>query len=530
MTEPTAPDGPEAPLPPPAPPIAEPPAPPIAEPLPEPTSDRPVDPDPISGPTVENDTVLPPVPVDTVDAPTPAPRPALAFSFHAVSDVGRVRKDNQDSGYAGPWLLAVCDGVGGAARGDIASSTAVNELRQLDEAPGSVDLIHRITDGLNEAHVSIGAQVDQDPSLNGTSTTVTVGLFDGARLALGHVGDSRAYLYRDGELSQLTSDHTFVQSLIDEGRITEEEARVHPHRNLILKALDGLHDVEPDLFTIELVAGDRLFFCSDGACGVLDDPRITEILADGTPEFSAVEMVRASLEAGSSDNVTCVVADVHLAPQAGDTAVVPPEAQVVGAAAELRHRRPRALFRGHRSGDTGELEPIDEEILPGVEYAIRADPPPDPEAVRYALQPPPRFTWARRLLALAVLLGLVWVVLGTAYWWSQRQYYIGEEKGEVVLFQGVDVPGLSDVVWRPGLSFDDLSQADKSAVDGRLNYDNYEDAVKKLRQLGDQTDPAPNDDPTEEPSVTPPTSTTTSAPPPTTPAGEASDFGSPDGS
>ncbi|WP_182378565.1 protein phosphatase 2C domain-containing protein [Nocardioides sp. WS12] len=517
MTEPTAPDGPPPPPPP-----------------PEPTSDRPVDPDPISGPTVEGDTILPPVPADTVDVPIPAPRPALAFSYHAVSDVGRVRKDNQDSGYAGPWLLAVCDGVGGAARGDIASSTAINELRQLDEAPGSVDLIERINDGLEEAHVSIGAQVDHDASLNGTSTTVTVGLFDGARLALGHVGDSRAYLYRDGELSQLTSDHTFVQSLIDEGRITEEEARVHPHRNLILKALDGLHDVEPDLFTLELVAGDRLFFCSDGACGVLDDLRITEILADGTPEFSAVEMVRASLEAGSSDNVTCVVADVHLAPNPGDTAVVPPEPQIVGAAAELKQRRPRALFRGHRSGDTGELEPIDEEIPPGVDHAIRADPPPDPEAVRYALQPPPRFTWARRLLALAVLLGLVWVVLGTAYWWSQRQYYIGEEKGEVVLFQGVDVPGLSDVVWRPGLSFDDLSQADKSAVDGRLNYDNYEEAVKKLRQLGDETDETPTDEtPTEEPSVTPPTSatTSTSTPAPTPPSGEASDFGSPaDGS
>lgn len=532
MTEPTAPDGPETPLPPPAEPQPAEPQP--AEPVPEPTSDRPVDPDPVAGPTVESDTVLPAIPVDTVDAPVRAPRPALAFSFHAVSDVGRVRKDNQDSGYAGPWLLAVCDGVGGAARGDIASSTAVNELRQLDEAPGSVDLIDRINDGLNEAHVSIGAQVDHDASLSGTSTTATVGLFDGSRLALGHVGDSRAYLYRDGELSQLTNDHTFVQSLIDEGRITEEEARVHPHRNLILKALDGLHDVEPDLFSIELVAGDRLFLCSDGACGVLDDRRITEILADGTPEFSAVEMVRASLEAGSSDNVTCVVADVHLAPDAGATAVVPPEPQIVGAAADLKQRRPRALFRGHRSGDTGELEPIDEEIPPGVDYAIRADPPPDPEAVRYALQPPPRFTWARRLLALAVLLGLVWVVLGTAYWWSQRQYYIGEQDGEVVLFQGVDVPGLSDVVWSPGLAFEDLSQADQSAVDGRLNYDSYEDAVEKLRQLADHPDETPTDDPTdptdptEEPSVTPPTTSTTS---PAPPAGEASDFGDPaDGS
>lgn len=502
MTEPTPADGPET-------------------PFPDLTSDRPVDPDPISGPTVENETAPPQIPVDTVDVPVPAPRPTLAFTYHAVSDVGRVRKDNQDSGYAGPWLLAVCDGVGGAARGDIASSTAINELRQLDEPPGSVDLIRRITDGLHEAHVSIGSQVDQDPSLNGTSTTATVGLFDGGRLALGHVGDSRAYLYRDGELSQLTSDHTFVQSLIDEGRITEEEARVHPHRNLILKALDGLHDVEPDLFTIELVAGDRLFLCSDGACGVLDDRRITEILADGSPEFSAIEMVRASLEAGSSDNVTCVVADVHLAPEAGATAIVPPEPQVVGAA-DLKQRRPRALFRGHRSGDTGELEPIAEEIPEGIDHAIRADPPPDPEAMRYALQPPPRFVWVRRLLALAVVVGLVWVALATAYWWSQRQYYIGEKDGQVVLFQGVDVPGLSDVVWSPGLSFDDLSDVKQREVEQGLDYDNYEDAVDKLRDLTlaqeeQQSSEEPSDEPTADPS-----STTPSVSPST---GGASSFG-----
>ncbi|WP_231123491.1 PP2C family protein-serine/threonine phosphatase [Nocardioides sambongensis] len=312
----------------------------------------------------------------------------MRLRFHAVSDVGRVRKDNQDSGYAGPWLLAVCDGVGGAARGDIASSTAINELRTLDVAPDGTDLITRVSDGLHEAHDSIGSQVDHDPALNGTSTTATVALFDGARLGIGHVGDSRAYLLREGEISQLTSDHTFVQSLIDEGRITEAEARVHPHRNLILKALDGLHDVEPDLFQLELVAGDRLFLCSDGACGVLEDDRIASILSDGSTEFAAIEMVRASLDAGSSDNVTCVVAEVIGPDQAAsDPGLATQQPQVVGAAAEPQRRMPRALFRGHRSGDTGELEPIDAEIPEGIDYAIRADPPIDPEAYRYAPRP-----------------------------------------------------------------------------------------------------------------------------------------------
>ena len=180
-----------------------------------------------------------------------------------------------------------------------------------------------------------------------------------SRVAIGHVGDSRAYLFREGEISQLTTDHTFVQSLIDEGRITEEEARVHPHRNLILKALDGIHDAEPDLFMLELVAGDRLFLCSDGACGVLPDGRIADILSMGTPDYAAVELVRASLEAGSSDNVTCVVADVITAEQAADDEQYAAlEPLLVGAAAELKRRLPRGPvprppLRRHRRAGAG---------------------------------------------------------------------------------------------------------------------------------------------------------------------------------
>jgi serine/threonine protein phosphatase PrpC len=370
---------------------------------------------------------------------------ALLLSYSAISDVGRVRKDNQDSGYAGPWLLTVCDGVGGAARGDIASSTAVAELRRLDQPPpADSDQLDRVTTALHEAHRAIGHLVDEDPALNGTSTTATVALFDGSRVAIGHVGDSRAYLFREGEISQLTTDHTFVQSLIDEGRITEEEARVHPHRNLILKALDGIHETDPDLFMLELVAGDRLFLCSDGASGVLPDGRIADILSMGSPDYASVELVRASLEAGSSDNVTCVVADVITSEQAAaDEHYAGLEPLLVGAAAELKRRLPRGLFRGHRAGDTGEMEPIRAEIPDDLPFAITADPI-DPELARYAPQPPARFLWARRLLVVAVVLGLVWIGLAAAWSWSQRQYYLGEQDGVVVIYRGIsaDVPGL----------------------------------------------------------------------------------------
>lgn len=412
---------------------------------------------------------------------------ALRLRYHAISDVGRVRKDNQDSGYAGPWLLAVCDGVGGAARGDIASSTAIAELKQLDEAPGSADLLTRLTDGLHEAHESIGAQVDHDPALNGTSTTATVALFDGSRMAIGHVGDSRGYLYRDGELSQLTVDHTFVQSLIDEGRITEEEARVHPHRNLILKALDGLHEVEPDLFALEVVPGDRLFLCSDGACGVLEAPRIADILSSGSPEYASIELVRASLEAGSSDNVTCIVADVLTPEQAAaDPSYVDLQPMVVGAAADLKRRLPRGLFRGHRSGDTGELEPVDAEIPAGIEYAVVADPPVDPEAYRYAPQPPRRYTWPRRVMALLVLAGLAWVGLATAYWWSQQQYYVGEDDGAVVIYRGIEgVPALSSVHEVSDVDVDGLPESARTDVEEGIASDDYEDAVATVQNLAD---------------------------------------------
>ncbi|MGA8248415.1 MAG: protein phosphatase 2C domain-containing protein, partial [Nocardioides sp.] len=236
------------------------------------------------------------------------------LQYAAISDVGRVRKDNQDSGYAGPWLLTVCDGVGGAARGDLASSTAIGQLRRLDQPPAEDDdedhRLELVAGALHRASDRIGDLVDEEPALSGTSTTATVALFDGERLAMGHVGDSRAYLFRGQEISQLTSDHTFVQSLIDDGRITEEDARTHPHRNLILKALDGVHEVDPDLFTVQLAEHDRILLCSDGASGSLDNGRLADILATGSPDYAAVELVRASLEAGSTDNVTCIVADV----------------------------------------------------------------------------------------------------------------------------------------------------------------------------------------------------------------------------
>ena len=433
----------------------------------------------------------------------------LRLHYSAISDVGRVRKDNQDSGYAGPWLLTVCDGVGGAARGDIASGTAVQQLRRLDEdPPGELspdDLLGRVAGALHRAHDRIGEIVDDEPALNGTSTTATVLYFDGTRMGVGHIGDSRAYLYRAGEISQITHDHTFVQSLIDEGRITEPESRVHPHRNLILKALDGVHEAEPDLFLADLLPGDRLLVCSDGASGVLDDARLADILSTGTPDYAAVELVRASLEAGSSDNVTCVVADVldeeGATARADELADLQP--LLVGAAAELRRRppkgpRPTGIFRGHRSGDTGELEPVQADLpdLPADVHAIPSDPI-DPETARYAPRAPSRFFWLRRLMVLLIVAGLLWMVAAAAWSWSQSQYYVGEQDGSVVIYRGVNtsLPGLdlSEPFATTNVELDRLPAFVAEGVRDGIVADDFADAESIVDNLAGEMSPETGD-------------------------------------
>ena len=399
----------------------------------------------------------------------------LYLHYSAISDVGRVRRENQDSGYAGPWLLTVCDGVGGAVRGDLASSTAVQALRKLDQQPDE-DILGQIAGAVHRADDRIAELVEEDPGLNGTSTTATVALFDGTRFGIGHIGDSRAYLYRGGELRQLTHDHTFVQSLIDEGRITEEQSRTHPHRNLILKALDGVRHEEPDLFEFPAQVGDRIFVCSDGACGTLSHERMADILGTGTPDFAAVELVRASLEAGSTDNVTCIVADVSEEPPPEDLAPL-----LVGAAADLPRRMPLAgavggLFRGHRSGDTGEIPPVDDDIPEG---AYVADPI-DPEAVRYAPRDPGRYSWLRRLMAVCVVLGLAWIVLAAGWSWSQQQFYVGDQNGKVTIFRGIDadLPGisLSHAYEVSDVDLDRLSDIDADEVREGIEADDLDEA------------------------------------------------------
>ncbi|MFL6062882.1 MAG: PP2C family protein-serine/threonine phosphatase [Marmoricola sp.] len=348
----------------------------------------------------------------------------LFLRFAALSDVGRVRKDNQDSGYVGPNLLVIADGVGGAARGDIASSAAVEAMRKLDVPPGN-DALSALAATIHLAHDRLAEIVEQHPDLDGTSTTVSAAIFDGTHLRIGHVGDSRGYLLRDGVLQQLTSDHTLVQSLVDEGRITEEEARVHPHRNLILRAVDGVHEPEPDLFSVPLGVGDRLLFCSDGCSGVLDDATMAALLGADPLEEACARLVTGALDAGSSDNVTVVIAEVVTGDQ-------PPAGEpiVVGAAATAPH------LRIADDAPTGRLSATDVATLKKASTRI------DPEAIRYAPQPPPRGRWLGRVVALVLVLGVIAAAGYGAYRYSQTRWFVAEDNGVVTIYKGVnlDIP------------------------------------------------------------------------------------------
>ena len=444
---------------------------------------------------------------------SPAEPGTHRLRYTAVTDVGRYRKENQDSGYASERLLVVADGVGGAAYGDVASATAVELIRRVDpgdsRAPGAVasagseEMLTALAGAVHRVHDRLAEMVEADAELEGTSTTVTAALFDGHAFGFVHVGDSRAYHWRRGDLRQLTKDHTFVQTLVDEGRISEAESRVHPNRNIILRAVDGVHDTDPDLFRVGAEPGDRVLLCSDGCSGAVPDDRIAELLGAGSVDAAAVALVQAALDGGTTDNVTVVVAEV-VAEGAVDDAETSAAAStgpmLVGAAAEQPRRgtggarrtgtgSPRAssdtdttLTRpvAPAPTDTGDLDPV-----PG-DPSDDADGV-DEEHLRYAPQPPRRHPLLRRVAFVLVPL-LLLAATGFAGWtWTRSQYYVAQDGDGVSIFQGVqvDVPGLalSEVHTRGDFSLADLPQFQQEKVVEGIVADDLDDAERILDEL-----------------------------------------------
>jgi PPM family protein phosphatase len=318
----------------------------------------------------------------------------LRLRYAARSDVGLIREGNEDSGYAGPALILVADGMGGHAAGELASAIAVATIADLDIHPPPTS---EILDSLSEAIVDVGEGISDvisaDPDLTGMGTTVTGIFWRGERIAVVHVGDSRAYLLRDGELSQITHDHTYVQTLVDAGRITEEEAMIHPRRSLLMRALDGMNPVEADLSIREARAGDRYMLCTDGLSGVVMAPEIAAILGDGEPTGCVTRLVDLALERGAPDNVTVVIADVVDVPDSAPDVPVVEEAfapVVVGAAGEPRVR---LRLPGVRFPDDAQPDPDRPEPPP----PVSSGPPTEPQQLIDAEIVVPASETARRL-------------------------------------------------------------------------------------------------------------------------------------
>lgn len=353
----------------------------------------------------------------------------LQLRYVAHSEIGLIRKNNQDSGYASPHLVVVADGMGGAAAGDLASAVAIDTIRKIEAPTEGKQMLGVLADAIHDANDKIAELIESDVSLEGMGTTVTGAMFDGVELGLAHIGDSRAYLLRDGRLERLTHDHTWVQSLVDDGKISETEAVIHPHRSLLLKVLNGQPTNDPDLTMVPVQAGDRLMFCSDGVCGLIDDDVIAAGLQIPDLDQAVERIVAESLHEGGVDNITVIVADVV---ESGGS----DEVMVLGAASDQPIRVPGAPRRQLAENDEAEDTLVTRLAEPGG---------PTDDEERYNPQVPSQRRFRRPLIGLLVLVLIAIAGLGTAYAWMRTQYFVGADRDKVAIFQGLseNLPGLS---------------------------------------------------------------------------------------
>ena len=235
----------------------------------------------------------------------------LALRFAGRSEIGLVRRNNEDSGYVSVDIAVVADGMGGHEAGELASAATIASVVDAAKLATDADeVLAHLSDAVITAGEYIADVVSANRELAGMGTTMTAIVVRGERLAVAHVGDSRAYLLRDGEFQQITKDHTFVQTLVDAGEITKAEAAVHPRRNLMMRAIDGIHAVDVDLSVREAKVGDRLLLCSDGLCGVVAEEEIRIALSATDLTSAVTELIDSAIAAGAPDNVTVIVADV----------------------------------------------------------------------------------------------------------------------------------------------------------------------------------------------------------------------------
>lgn len=413
------------------------------------------------------------------------PDKAPTVKSAAVSNVGKIRANNQDSGYAGSYLFVVADGMGGHAGGDVASAIAIRRITEVDRQYTSAhDAVFALQSALIAANSLLAETVFEHNELTGMGTTVSGIVRVGHQVAIAHIGDSRIYRLRGGKLEQISADHTFVQRLVDSGRITPEEAAVHPRRSVLMRVLGDV-DAAPEIDTqvLDTAPGDRWLICSDGLSSYVSDDKIEHVLAtvDNTNE-AADKLVKESLDAGAPDNVTVVVLDIDDAP---DSSMHIPPITVGSAASPLSFdsdnvrrslRLPTLLLHPLKATqpDPSHFEPesedyLDELILEDRRRARRR-----------------RITW---LVAIAVVIIAVVTGVILAYQWTQSHYYVGNDNGTVAIYRGVQQSigpiSLSTVYKKTDITLDELPVFNRQQVRATINAADLNLAKEIVDRLAD---------------------------------------------
>ena len=401
----------------------------------------------------------------------------------AVSHVGKIRQNNQDSGYAGAQLFVVADGMGGHAGGDVASAIALKRVMEADrQYVSAADAEFALQSALSAANTMLAETVFEHPELTGMGTTVSAILRSGSQVAIAHIGDSRIYLLRDGTLKQITADHTFVQRLVDSGRITPEEAAVHPRRSVLMRVLGDV-DAAPEIDTtvLDVLPGDRWLLCSDGLSSYVSDEKIAHALTAQTAVKDAADrLVKESLDQGAPDNVTVVIVDIDDTGESGSSPVI-----IVGSAAVPltfegeSGRRPLRLptlllhpLKSTQAREDAHFEPesdeyLDELILEDRRRARRR-----------------RITW---LVGVIVIAALIVTALFVGYRWSQSLYYVGADGQTVAIYRGVqqDIGPISlhSVYSETSVQLADLPSYTRKTVEGTISATDLADAKAIIKRL-----------------------------------------------
>ena len=446
----------------------------------------------------------------------------LALRYAVRSDVGLLREGNEDSAYAGPHLLAIADGMGGHAAGEVASAATITALAPLDAEHPASDLVNALAGAVASANMRLQELIISDPSVEGMGTTLTALLWSDGQAALCHIGDSRAYVLRNGQFYQITHDHTLVQSLVDEGKITEDDVATHPHRSLLLRALDGRTVADPDLSTHETMAGDRYLLCSDGLSGVVTEQTLHQTLGSvWDPEKAALQLIELAIKGGGPDNITCIVADVVDT----QTAALPPTRVPVlagaashGSPADLRPsaRQNSPATRAMRLTKTAPQPALPDEAeqatwgngyhgpdghqagdaVAGGTASAQDDRDGrhgyDDDEDDYAQHREGRRRWPIVTTLLVLLVLLIGGGLYGGWRYVQGQYYVGVQDGNVAIFRGINQNlagiSLSSLITRTGLPISQVVASNQSMIRQTIPASSLADAQTLVGQIQSEVD------------------------------------------